>query len=88
MKNGQTKWVSSGLVRMTKGGNFQKPDITLNTSWVKEAWDLIPYEMIQCSFHKFGISNSVDVSEDDAIYKSENDVIYDSKDDAQQKWRA
>ena len=77
-----TEWMSSGSARLTKGRNFQKPDITVVTTWVKEAWDSIPEEMVRKSFLKCGISNAMDGSEDDAIYetKQNSDADDDSTD--------
>lgn len=33
------EWMISGTGTLTKGGNMQKPDITVVTAWVKEAWE-------------------------------------------------
>ena len=46
------EWMSSGSATLTKGGNLQKPDITLVASWVDKAWKSIPEEMIKHSFLK------------------------------------
>ena len=34
------------------------------TTWIKEAWEAIPAEMVNKSFLKTGISNSMDGTED------------------------
>ena len=49
------EWMSFGDVKLTKGGNMMKPDITLCCQWVKQAWDDIPVEMVKKSFLKCGI---------------------------------
>jgi hypothetical protein len=36
--------------------------------WVKEAWESISEEIIIKSFKKYGISNAMDGSEDDALH--------------------
>lgn len=79
------EWMISGAVTLTKGGNMQKPDITIVTSWMKEAWESLPPEIVKRSFLKCGISNAMDGSEDDALYKDteeSNESDDDTKDDA------
>lgn len=71
------EWMCSGEVRSTKGGNLMKPDIELVAKWVKEAWDSIPADMVIRSFLKCGISNSMDGTQDDALYE---DALEDSDD--------
>ena len=66
-----TEWMSSGSATLTKGGNLQKPDITLVAAWVEEAWKSIPEEMVKRSFLKCGISNAMDGTEDDALFEDE-----------------
>ena len=68
-----TEWMLSGNQQTTKGGHLKRPDITLICSWVKDAWESIPSEMIRRSFLKCGISNAMDGSEDDAVYSDETD---------------
>ena len=63
------EWISSGDVKLTKGGNMMKPNITLCCQWVRQAWNDIPAEMVKKSFLKCGISNAMNESEDDAIFK-------------------
>ena len=51
------------------------PDETrprFGSEMVKDAWDLIPSEMIKKSFIKCGISNAMDGTEDDAIYEDDS----------------
>ena len=72
-----TEWMSSGSATLTKGGNLQKPDITLVAAWVDEAWKSIPEEMIKHSFLKCGISNSMDGTEDDALFDDEAEDLAD-----------
>lgn len=76
-----TEWMTSGSVKTTKGGNLQKPDITLVCQWVKDAWDSIPNEMIRKAFLKCGISNAMDGSQDDAVYDAEDDELSDDDND-------
>jgi len=68
-----TAWMTSGSAKTTKGGNLQKPDITVVCQWVVDAWESIPSEMIAKSFLKCGISNALDGSEDDAVYEDEGE---------------
>ena len=75
-----TEWMSSGSATLTKGGNLQKPDITLVAAWVDEAWKSIPEEMIKHSFLKCGISNAMDGTEDDALFDDEAEDLVDVED--------
>ena len=68
-----SEWMSSGSATLTKGGNLQKPDISLVAAWVDKVWKSIPESMIQNSFLKCGISNAMDGSEDDALYVDDTD---------------
>ena len=80
-----TEWMTSGSAKTTKGGNLQKPDITLVCQWVKDAWDSIPNEMIRKAFLKCGISNAMDGTQDDAVYDdnddAEDDLLSDDDND-------
>jgi len=68
----------SGTKQTTKSGRLKRPDITLICSWVKDAWESIPAEMIRRSFLKCGISRTMDGSEDDAVYSDEIEDNNDS----------
>src|SRR6218665_3059281 len=68
------EWMSSGMATLTKGGNLMKPDIAIVVTWVKEAWASIPEEMVRRSFLKFGISNAMDGSQDDALYADDDET--------------
>ena len=63
--------MASGAAKLTKGGNFQKPDIMLVATWVKTAWNDIPEECIARAFLKCGISNAMNGTQDDAIYEED-----------------
>ena len=66
-----TDWMASDEVKTTKGGNLMKPDIEVVCAWVKNAWDDIPADMVKQAFLKCGISNSMDGSQDDAVYEDD-----------------
>ena len=70
-----TAWIMSGLAKTTKGGNLQKPDITLICQWVIDVWASIPSEMIVKAFLKCGISNAMDGSQDEAVYEEDDDEV-------------
>lgn len=76
-----TAWMMSGAAKTTKGGNLQKPDITLVCAWVKEAWESIPNEMIRKAFLKCSISNAMDGSQDDAVYQDDDCTTNDEFND-------
>lgn len=62
----------SPIVQKTEGGNWKKAKIDAIASLVKEEWMSIPREIIVKSYKKCGISNAVDDTEDDFIFKSED----------------
>ncbi|XP_062829050.1 pogo transposable element with KRAB domain isoform X2 [Anolis carolinensis] len=64
------EWMSSGQGRLKKVGNVMKPDIKLIANWVRDAWEEIPEDMVQHAFRKCGISNSMDDSEESALYEN------------------
>lgn len=66
------EWMSSGQARLTKGGNLMKPDIELIATWVRDAWEEIPEDMVQRAFKKCGISNAMDGSEDSALFENDS----------------
>ena len=60
--------MASEAAKVTKGDNFQKPDIMLVATRVKTAWNDISEEMIVRAFLNCGISNAMDGTQNDAIY--------------------
>ncbi|CAI2197160.1 9_t:CDS:1, partial [Funneliformis geosporum] len=46
-------------------GNLKKPDYSIICKWILDTWAEIPNEMIVKSFKKCGISNAMDVLDDD-----------------------
>ena len=54
---------------LTKDGNLKRPSLSMVTTWVKEAWENIPAEMVKKSFLKNGIFNSMDGTDDDHLWQ-------------------
>jgi hypothetical protein len=50
---------------LTPTGKIRRPSIELMYSWIVRAWDMVDQRVIVTSFLKTGISNALDVSEDD-----------------------
>lgn len=67
------QWMSNGLAEKTAAGNFKRPSLSLVANWMKTSWETIPADMIQKSFKKCGISNSMDGTEDDILWNDKND---------------
>ena len=61
--------MSSGQAKTTQVGNFKRPDLVTTVQWVKAAWDKIGVPMVQYSFKKTGISNSLNGTEDDLLWQ-------------------
>jgi len=52
----------------TPAGNPRKPSIETYLTWIADAWDSIPNDLIANSFKSCGIINELDGSEDDKIH--------------------
>ena len=74
-------WMASDDKDLTKGGNLKRPGLSLVTSWVKEAWEDIPAEMVKKSFLKTGISNSMDGTEDDYLWQESKEESEEEEDE-------
>ena len=68
------QWMADGIHEFTATGRQKKPSEELICSWISEAWNDIPAEMIAATFLKCGITNSLDGSEDDVVYESTEDA--------------
>lgn len=63
-----------GIHEFTATGRQKKASEELICSWISQAWNDIPAEMITSSFLKCGITNNLDGSEDDLVYNSAADT--------------
>ncbi|CAG8644538.1 10171_t:CDS:2 [Paraglomus occultum] len=66
-------WMAEGKFEMTRGGNLKRPDNSLMCHWISEAWSDIPYEIIVQSFKTCGISNDLNGTEDNLIWKENSE---------------
>ena len=62
-------WIIDGEKTFTKGGNMRAPPLDLLCEWVVRAWAAIDAKIVENSFLKCGISNSLDGEEDDWLWK-------------------
>ena len=67
------EWMAEGIHEFTASGRQKKPSEELILSWIAGAWQDISKEMIESSFLKCGITNSLDGSEDDLVYEANDD---------------
>ena len=58
---------------ITLGGQLRAASLLTVCQWVKESWQELSKEMVECSFKKFGISNALDRTEDDLVWEEEED---------------
>ena len=74
------QWMAEGIHEFTATGRQKKASEELICSWISQAWNDIPAEMITSSFLKCGITNNLDGSEDDLVYNSaaDSDELDDS----------
>ena len=68
------QWMAEGIHEITATGRQKKASEELICSWISQAWNDIPAEMITSSFLKCGITNNLDGSEDDLVYNSAADT--------------
>ena len=67
-------WICTGDKELTKGGHLKRPSLSMMSTWVLEAWEDIPAEMMKKSFLKTGISNSMDGAEDNHLWQHQTDT--------------
>ena len=71
MKRKYLSWMIRGAFTFTAAGKKRTLSRILVLCWIKQSWREIPQEMLRKSFLTCGISNVLDGTEDDAIYKEE-----------------
>ena len=76
-----TTWMVEGEKSLTPTGNVKAASLTTVASWVLEAWQDLPGEMVARSFKKCGISNSTDGTEDDMLWEEEGSVPDEESED-------
>jgi len=64
---------------LTTTGKIRRPSIELMCSWIVREWEMVDQSVIVTSFLKTGISNALDVSEDDALWQTEENVDEESE---------
>ena len=80
-----SEWMLEGEKTYTAGGNIRAASLETVCQWVKESWEKIGEDMIKYSFKKCGISNLLDGSEDDVLWRDgdgeASDKVADEMDD-------
>ena len=71
------QWMAEGIHEFTATGRQKKASEELICSWISQAWNDIPAEMITASFLKCVITNNLDGSEDDLLFDSAEDTELD-----------
>ena len=69
VKTQWTTWMDSGEHSFTPGGAMRKPTFAQICEWIKVAWEEVKTETIVKAFKKCGISNAMDGTEDDALWR-------------------
>lgn len=68
------EWMMRKDRPLTPAGNIKRPSLELLCTWVLNSWNLITQEMVAKSFKKTGISNALDSTEDDALWRDEGET--------------
>ena len=78
------QWMLNRNKTFTKGGNTRAPSLVTMCEWVRDAWQQLDPAIIVKAFQKSGISNALDGTEDDYLWREPNfvqETSEDSKDD-------
>ncbi|GBC08015.1 hypothetical protein RclHR1_07860009 [Rhizophagus clarus] len=68
-------WMNNGGAGYTPAGNLRRAKISEVCGWVKRSWNNVSEEIIIRAFKKCGISNALDGTEDDEIYREIDEVL-------------
>ncbi|SRR6266498_1028887 len=60
--------MNEAIKEYTSSGKIKRPSYSLIVNWIKESWDAINPNMINCSFKCYSISNIINGTEDDLIF--------------------
>ena len=66
--------MANGDHQLTPCRKIKRPLIEVLCAWVINSWNLIKAEIMVKSFKKTGISNSLDGTEDDAVWENDSCV--------------
>ncbi len=69
LRNLWTDWMMDGKQEFLPSGKRRAASHEMVVSWVADAWQEIPTDMIKQSFLKCGISNAMDGTQDAALYE-------------------
>jgi hypothetical protein len=75
LKEMYTNWMADGKYEYMTTSKIKWQGIDLLCMWLKDMWEHISPILIEKSFKKCGISNSLDVPEDDFIWYSDDDCV-------------
>lgn len=68
IRQSYSEWMANSEHEYTPGGKIKKPTLNQMCEWILSAWRSISPAIVERSFKKTGISNSLDGSEDDACF--------------------
>ena len=71
MKTKYLSWMVTAPFEFTPAGKKKAPSRNQVLHWIKQTWNEILEEMVSWSFKTCGISNTLDGTEDDAVYEEE-----------------
>ena len=86
MKTKYLSWMLTGPFEFTPAGKKKAPSRNQVLRWIKQSWNEIPEEMVSWSFKTCGISNALDGTEDDAVYKEETPEIDGEEEDMEEEF--
>ena len=71
--------MADGIHEFTASGRQKTPSEEFICSWISQAWNDIPAEMITASFLKCGITNNLDGTQDDLVLRFSRGHAHDTK---------
>ncbi|KAG0415786.1 hypothetical protein HPB47_007046 [Ixodes persulcatus] len=66
------EWLARDDAVKTPMGHCKKAPLSEVATWVKDAWEDLPADIIQTGFKKCCISNALDGTEDDVVWRAED----------------
>jgi hypothetical protein len=73
LKEQYTRWMAAEEHEFTQTGKIKGPDVEQLSEWIREAWARILPTLIEKSFKKCSISNTLDGTKDDYLWDSDPD---------------
>lgn len=72
LKRMYTEWIAQGLYEPMPMGRIRKTGKPLLCQWIVDAWKAVPGEIVRNSFKKCCVGNSLDGTDDNAVWDNKS----------------